>query len=239
MIQLLKKDFIAGWMFLIGVVLIIPFITLIAMWAMMDDFGGVIIGVFTFIVMVLCIASSLIFLGVDNVYKAEMIYASLPIKRSTIVFARYLSSFMLTTGSFSLAVLSCLSMVYIFNESDPAFKIILSFRGIIAMLSFLFMILSFIFPFIFKFGPGKGVTAALVTQISLMIAFPLIKFVLKALQGILAFDFAFFNRMLHAAIKWIIDLTAFQAYLLIFGIVAFVILVSIGLSVSFYKRMDL
>jgi len=239
MFNLIKKDFIVGWMYLIGVVLIIPFITLIAMWAMMDDFGGVIIGVFTFIVMVLCIASSFIFLGVDSAYQAEMIYASLPIKRSRIVFACYLSSFILTAGSFGLAVFSCFSMVYIFNETDPAFNIILSFRGIIAMLSFLFMILSFIFPFIFKFGPGKGVTAALVTQISLIIAVPLIKFVLKALQGILAFDFAFFNRMLHSAIQWIVGLTAFQAYLLIFGIFSFVILFSIGLSVRFYNRMDL
>ena len=239
MIQLIKKDFIVGWMLLIGVILIIPFITLIAMWAMMDDFGGVIIGVFTFIVMILCIASSFIFMGVDSAFQAEMIYASLPIKRSKIVLARYLSSFMLTTGSFGLAVLSCFSMVYIFNETDPAFKIILSFRGIIAMLSFLFMILSFIFPFIFKFGPGKGVTAALITQISLMIAFPLAKFVLKALQGIFAFDFAFFNRMLHSAIKWIVGLSAFQAYLMIFGIVSLVILVSIGLSIRFYNRMDL
>lgn len=239
MLNLIRKDFISGWMFLIGVALVIPFITLVAMWAMMDDFGGVIIGVFTFLVMVLCIASSFIFFGVDNVYKAEMIYASLPIKRAKIVIARYLSSFILTTGSFSLAVLSCFSMVYIFNETDPAFKIILSFRGIIAMLSFLFMILSFIFPFIFKFGPGKGITAALITQIGLMIAVPVIKFVLKALQGILAFDFAFFNRMLHAVIKWIVGLSAFQAYALIFGIVALVIFVSIGLSVRFYNRMDL
>jgi len=239
MLNLIRKDFIAGWMFLIGVVILIPFITLIAMCAMMDDFGGVIIGVFTFIVMVLCIASSFIFLGVDNAYKAEMIYASLPIKRSKIVLARYLSSFILTAGSFSLAVLCCFSMVYIFNETDPAFNIILSFRGIISMISFLFMILSFIFPFIFKFGPGKGVTAALLTQISLMIAVPVIKFIFKALQGILAFDFAFFNRMLHSAIKWIVGLTAFQAYLFVFGLVFFVILVSIGLSVRFYNRMDL
>lgn len=239
MLNLIRKDFIAGWIFLIGVVILIPFITLIAMWAMMDDFGGVIIGVFTFIVMVLCIASSFIFLGVANVYKAEMIYASLPIKRSRIVFARYLSSFQLMGGSFSLAVLSCLSMVYIFNETDTAFNIILSFRGIISMLSLLFVVLSFIFPFIFKFGSGKGVTAALITQIGLMIAVPVVKFVINALQGILAFDFAFFNRMLHTAIKWIVGLSAFQAYLLLLGIVSFVILVSIGLSVRFYNRMDL
>jgi hypothetical protein len=72
-----------------------------------------------------------------------------------------------------------------------------------------------------------------------MIAVPVIKFVLKALQGILAFDFAFFNRMLHAVIKWILGLTTFQAYLLIFGIIALVILISIGLSVRFYNKIDL
>ena len=101
MLNLIRKDFIACWMFLIGVVILIPFITLIAMWAMMDDFGGVIIGVLTFVVMILCIASSFIFMGVDSAFQAEMIYASLPIKRSKIVLASYLSSFMLTATTHS------------------------------------------------------------------------------------------------------------------------------------------
>lgn len=239
MFNLIKKDFIAGWMFLIGVVLIIPFITHIAMWAMMDDFGGVIIAVLTFIVILLCVASGFIFLGVDSAYNAEMIYASLPIKRSKIVLSRYTSSFMVTSGSFGLALLSCFSMVYIFNATDPAFQIILSFRGTVGMISILFISLSFIFPFIFKFGAGKGIAAAVIAQIILMVSVPLIKFVLKALQGILDFDFAFFNRLLHSALKWLVRLTAFQAYVFILGIVAFVIFVSIGLSVRFYNRMDL
>lgn len=239
MFNLIKKDFIAGWMFLMGVVLIIPFITHIAMWAMMDDFGGVIIAVLTFIVMILCVASSFIFLGVDSAFNTEMIYASLPIKRSKIVLSRYTSSFMVTVGSFGLALLSCFSMVYIFNATDPAFQIILSFRGIVGMISILFISLSFIFPFIFKFGPGKGLTAAVIAQIILMVAVPVIRFALNALQGILDFDFAFFNRLLHSAITWIIGLTATQAYLLFIGIIGAVILTSIGLSVRFYNRMDL
>ncbi|MBN2091819.1 ABC-2 transporter permease [candidate division KSB1 bacterium] len=239
MLRLIKKDFIAGWMFLIGVVLIIPFITTITIFAMLDDFGGLILGVFTFIVVALCVASAFIFLSVDTIYNADMIYASLPIKRALIVLARYLSSFMLTAGSYSLALLSCYVAVNLFDKNDTAFEIILSWRGLLSMLIFMFLILSFMFPFIFKFGTGKGTMAALITQISLVLIIPLIKFIMKALSGIFDFDFAFFSRIFYKSIQWLMQLEKFQVYLLLIGIFLSVILISISLSIRFFNHRDL
>lgn len=239
MLNLIKKDFIAGWIFLLGIAILIPFITTMAIWAMMDDFGGLIIGVFTFITIGLCIASSFIFTGIDTASNADMIYASLPIKRSTIVYARYSSSMLITTTSFMLVILTCLSSVYIFNKADPAFELLLSLRGIISMITFLLLILSFILPFVFKFAFGKGITAALITQICFVISVPVFKFLMKALYGIWEFDITFFTKLLDDILKWIIELQAVYAYLLIFTIVSIIIFISIILSVRFYNRRDL
>lgn len=61
----MKKDFMVCWMFIIGILLIIPFLTTIALLAMIEDFGGVVIPVFTLIIVGLCIASSFIFIGIS------------------------------------------------------------------------------------------------------------------------------------------------------------------------------
>lgn len=239
MLRLIKKDFIAGWMFLIGVVLIIPFITTIAIFAMLDDFGGLILGVFTFIVVMLCSASAFIFLGVDSTFNTDMIYASLPIKRYIIVLARYGSAFFLTSGSYGLALISCYVAVNFFGQYDPAFEIILSWRGILSLLIFLFLILAFIFPFIFRFGPGKGIAAAIVTQIGLTLLVPVTKFILNALKGIFHFDLAFFSRIFQNGIRWLMQLEKYQVYLLLMGIFATILLISVCLSIRFFNRKDL
>jgi hypothetical protein len=239
MLRLIKKDFIAGWMFLIGVVLIIPFITSIAIFAMLDDFGGLIPGVFIFMVVMLCSASAFIFWGIDQTFNADMIYASLPIKRFIIVLARYSSAFILTIGSYSLALISCYVAVNIFGQYDPAFEIILSWRGILSLLVLLFLILAFIFPFIFRFGPGKGIAAAIVTQIGLTLLVPVTKFILNALKGIIHFDLAFFTRILHHSIRWLMHLEKFQVYLLLTGVFSTMLLISVSLSIRFFNRKDL
>jgi len=239
MLRLIKKDFIAGGIFLIGVVLIIPFITSIAIFAMLDDFGGLIPGVFIFIVVMLCSASAFIFWGIDHTFNADMIYASLPIKRFVIVLARYSSAFILTTGSYGLALISSYVVVNFFGQYDPAFEIILSWRGILSLLVLLFLILAFIFPFIFRFGPGKGVAAAIIAQIGLTLLVPVTKFILNALKGIINFDLAFFSRIFQNSIRWLMHLEKFRAYLLLIGIFSIMLLISVSLSIRFFNRRDL
>lgn len=239
MLNLIKKDFLAGWVFLPGIIVIIPFLTAMQIWAMMDDFGGIVVGFFTFITMFLCIFSSFAFVIMDTTSNMEMMYPSLPISRHVIVLARYASSFMLLAISLSLVVLTMIFAVYLFNKNDPAFEILLSMRGIITMAVFLLFILSFILPFIFKFGSGRGVIAALITQLVIVFIMPLGEFILEALKGIITFDLAWIQRFLKSLLEWIISLPAFSAYLLLFTVIFTVILLSITLSVRFYNKLDL
>lgn len=239
MLNLIRKDFIAGTMFLLGVAIIIPFITSIAIAAMIDDFGGIIIGIFTFIIVTMCIGASFIFIAIDTSFGTDMTYASLPLKRSTIILARYLSSIIITLSGFGLVILSCLSSAYIFNLSDPAFRIILSSRGIASMISFLLVIQSIMFPFVFKFGPGKGAIVALIIQIGIVLLVPLFEFIINALNDIWKFDIAYFYNLLHNILNWTMTLPAIYAYLFALGVVVILYVISIILSVRFYNRRDL
>ena len=239
MLNLIKKDFFAGYLFLFGIIILAPFITWMEIWAMIDDFGGLILGIFTLITMILCIASAFIFMAVDSSPNTDMIYASLPVKRSTIVAARYITSYMMMLICFLIIILTCFSSVYLFNKSDQAFNILLSLRGIASMSLFLIFILSFILPFVFTFGAGKGFTVALIVQIILVISLPLIKFIFNLVSGIFEFDIALFSRFLKSTLRWIIALPAYQAYILIIFIIIIVITISLKLSIRFYYRRDL
>jgi ABC-type transport system involved in multi-copper enzyme maturation permease subunit len=239
MLNLIKKDFFAGYLFLLGVVIFAPFITWMEIWAMIDDFGGLILGIFTFITMLMCIASAFIFMAVDSSPNTDMIFASLPVKRSTIVAARYLTSYTLMLSCYLIIVLTCFSAVYLFNKSDQAFNILLSLRGLASMSLFLIFILSFILPFVFKYGSGKGFTTALITQIVLVIFIPIAKFVLNVLNGIFEFDIALFSRLLNSTLRWLIALPAYQAYILITLFIILIITISLKLSIRFYYKRDL
>jgi len=238
MFDLVKKNFLIGWVFLIGIVLLIPFLSSIAIWAMLDDFGGLIVGVFTLLTVGICIVSAFLFIGIDSAHNADKIFVSLPIERSTIIISHYFSSFLMIIFSLSIVIFSCLSSIHIFDKPDPAFDILLSARGILGMIVFLFFILCFMFPFVLKFGSGKGMTVALFTQIGIMLFWPILKFLFKAISGVFSFDLDFFNRLLQSTIKWLIGLSALKAYFLLFFIVVFVTSLSISLSILFYKKRD-
>ena len=239
MLNLIRKDFIAGALFLLGIAILIPFIATVAMAAMIDDFGGIDMGIYTLIVIALCVGASFIFITIDTSFKTEMTYASLPLKRSIIVLARYVSSIIITLTGFCLVILSCLTLVYLFDQNDPAFQILLSSRGITSMISLMLIIVTIMLPFMFKFGPRKGVIAAMIVQIGIVLFFPLSEFVINALNDIWNFDIAIFYKILEEILIRIAALPAIYAYFFVFSIVVTSNIISIVLSIRFYNRRDL
>jgi len=206
---------------------------------MLDGFDGIVVGFFTFITIVLCVFSSFVFIIMDTTSRMEIIYASLPLSRVIIVPARYASSFILLALSMGLVILTMLTAVHLFGKNDPVFEIILSLRGILTFAVFMLFIISFIMPFMFKFGSGRGTIAALITQLIFLLIVPLAEFLFDALKGILNFDITWIMSILKSFLEWIISLSAVSAYLLLFTIITTVILISISLSMRFYKKLDL
>ena len=143
MFDLVKKDFIIGGIFLAVIAVVIPFLTVMSVVTMIDTFGGLVLGFFIPMIIVLCVGSSFIFIGIDAVYDADTIYASLPVKKSKIIYARYFTSFIMILFSFTLIALTSLVSLHLFHKTDPLLMLFFSIRGIIGTILFLFFILIF------------------------------------------------------------------------------------------------
>lgn len=239
MFDLVKKDFIIGGIFLAVIAVVIPFLTVMSVVTMIDTFGGLVLGFFIPMIIVICVGSSFIFIGIDAAFNADTIYASLPVKKSTIIYARYFTSFIMILFSFTLIAFTSLVSLHLFHKTDPLLMLFLSIRGIIGTILFLLFILIFYLPFIFKFGPGKGMSVALIAQIGLVLIVPVGKFTLKALQGVLAFDLVFFTGLFDAIRKWVMGLSTNGIYLFIFTLLLVLTLISMGLSTRLYKKKEI
>ena len=239
MFRLIKKDLVSGFIFLLIFPIAIPLMTVMAIWMMLDDFGGLIVAVITFITMGLCIAPALLFFALDSARGVEAVFASLPVKRSTIVCARYCSVYLITVSAFFVVLLTCFAAVYLFGAADPAFGLLLSVRGVWSMIFSLLLVLSFIQPFIFRYGFEKGSIAVLFTLVGMAVTVLVIDSVLKALNGIVEFDPGFFNSMIMAALTGIKSLKSTPAYLAMIAALVVLTGFSSALSVRFYRLRDL
>jgi hypothetical protein len=237
--DLIKKDLCAGFVFLLIIPIIIPFLTMMAIWAMVDDFGGMIVAFFTFLTMGLCLASSLLFFAIDAAPGAEVLFVSLPVKRSAIVYSRYCTSFLISLSALFIVLLTCLAADHIFGLYDPAFGLILSLRGMWSMSSALLIILSSLMPFIYKFGPEKGLVVFLFTSVGLGVILLIGDAVLTAHDGRLELNLGIFHAIFDALLKWVRGLKSTAVYFTSFAALILIVAISSLLSVRFYRRRDL
>lgn len=239
MLDLIKKDISASRYFIIGMLIVVPFVVAIGVSAMVSDFGGVFIGIFMVMGIGLSLAASFIFMGTDAGSQADQLLVSLPIRRRTIVLARYISSFMMAVGCYLLIVLTCFILVFYFNLSDPIITLMLSFSGITGVIFMLFFILAFILPFVFKFGPGGGAAKALFVYVGFLMLLQVVKFLFDLAGGHIAFDFGFIFNLLNSIVERMIELRAITGYLIVIAFFGMIVSVSIKLSIWFYQNRDL
>lgn len=239
MIRLIKKDIIACWPFLVIATLVIPFLTWLMLWAMMDDFGGVALGAITLLTVFACTITSIIPFLVDTTTGIETTFVGFPIERSAIVLARYISAYLLNTYALLLIVVTIWLLNILFNPSDSAFEILLSIRGIIGIYVFLTFLLSFFLPYILKFGASKGSVYYLATMMILSFLDPFYTMLNNLTSGLFVIDLSIFTRVFEASMRFIRFLPTSEVYLLLISVVLVVVSSSIYLSIKFYSKRDL
>lgn len=225
--------------FLFVISLVFPLLTVMAVVTMIERFGGLVLGFFIPMIMVLCVGSAFIFTAIDEACDANALFASLPIKKIKLVFARYLSSFLMVIFSFALIALTATISLHLIPNPDPVTMLFFSIRGMTGTVLFLLLFLTFYLPFVFKFGSGKGIAVALIAQIGIVLIVQIGKLALKAFQGIFAFDLAFIAGIFSAIRKWAIGLQTNEAYIFIIAVFIALTLISVALSTWFYKNKDI
>ncbi|MFC1554220.1 ABC-2 transporter permease [candidate division KSB1 bacterium] len=239
MFKLIKKDFIAGRLFIIIIPLIMMFVSMISISLIYDKTGKMIIGIFALIALMISTVTSFLFFLVDAAYNAEQIYASLPIKRSKIVYAGFCTTAILALTGVCIMICEGYLTVYFLFNSDPEYLKIFDLKILAAMVSFILIILSFFLPFVYSFGPGKGASVAGVFFIGLTLLKPVLSFSVNALNGIFKFDTEYLLSILKNIIDWLMGLKPVEAYLTLAGVLALFLLTSITISVWFFKKRDI
>ena len=82
-------------------------------------------------------------------------------------------------------------------------------------------------------------SVALIAQIGLVLIVPTGKSALKVFQGVIAFDLVFFTGLFDAIRKWVMGLSTNGIYLCIFTLLVILTLISMGLSIRFYKKKEM
>jgi ABC-2 type transport system permease protein len=224
MLKLCWKDFIASrWFWL----LILIICALYGTFPILPNSAVMVLG------LGLVVGLLLVTLFVEDRYRTEALYCSLPLKRSTIVQARYLlSGLVLAAGTilmfaYGYFVNSVLKM----NLRKMNLEALRTLEG---MLGFLFtgvVLVSFFFPLFFRFGLAKGTVVFTVILIGFIISMGALfsgkEFLIDPGAGILRT----LGRIKHY-------LTPPLFLLLTLALAAGIIFLSVRLSTRFYDQRD-
>lgn len=231
MLQLILKDFRAYWLYQLLSLFLIFFMSLVTIVSMLADGGYIYIDVYIIGVILACSFFSGLFMMMDESFGANAIYASLPVSRMQIVAARYATSFFQIILVFLVCTLSVRPGAFLQEAlDDPALPIIYHPATWVVLLSIAFGINCFTYPFIFKFGLGRGAIISGISQIILLGI------------GWLLFYFSLGDNILLAlqsTLQWISSQSE-AVIILILGIFYSIIVgASILLSGKFYKNKDI
>jgi len=194
---------------------------------------------FTMVSILFTIGIPFIFIALDSLYKADIEYSSLPVKRSTIVYARYVSSSLSVIAGLILTIIIGFVFKQFFTAADKGFELLMTIRGLISFILIVTLPISYLLPFIFKFGFGKGLWVASSISMMIVILILIVKSISSFLKGYQLFNEAFFSKLLNEILEIIKILGKTGVLAVIFFIIGTLVLISIKLSVRFYSKRDL
>lgn len=239
MISLIKKDFLTGRYSILALFLLVPFITSMEILSMVDYFDGIILGVFAILSIIMSIFCSLIFINIDITNRGDELLKSLPINKSIIIYARFITSFLLEISCLLLIYLTSLFFARVINIEDEYLELIINYRGIIIALFGISMILLTMLPLLFKFGSGKGGGIIYLVLLVILLLPSLSKLLIDLFKNRISFNFDFITEKIKAIINYLSEVNPILIYLCMAGILIFALIISVKLSVRFYKKRNI
>jgi len=239
MIKLIKSDFSAGRYFVFSVFIYIPFIVSIMIMAMLDDFAGIVTSFFLLMLIALCTASGYVFSFNEALHNGEQLFASLPLTRTRLVLARYLSSLLLAGLAWFAGIGTMFAAVRIFDVHDPVLDILISSRGAVGLFSVIVILISYGLPFYYRYRHRNPILKAAMTPIIFFVVTELINQAASFQQGIWKFHLEYITSILNGIKGWIFG-TGYSHPLMILGCtVCVAVILSLTASIRFFKKRDI
>lgn len=232
MLQLIFKDFRAYLPYQLLSLLVAFVMSTLAVVFMLTAGDQIYLGIFVVGSMLCSSMFSMVFMMMDESYGASEVYASLPVSRRQIVWARYLTSSVQILLVLAACILAA-QPVAVFQESldDPALQVIYHPLFWVMMLLLLLLVVGFSYPFYFKYGLGKGALILGLVQIVLI--------VVAGLAYYLFAPYLDLKNELHTVFQWLLRQKPLFLILLVTGVWLIMLRGSVELSVRLFQKRDL
>lgn len=149
MISLIKKDFRAYGLMLIGILIIMLLYSYLCV-----RFGSIkgILGLL--VIMLPAIVSIIVYIG-DHELKYYLL--SMPVTRKQIVLSKYSSTFIIGGAMISLTILIMYGLSFYYTDARAELEMIISFKGALFCITPTILIVTICYPLLFKYGLKIGV----------------------------------------------------------------------------------
>ena len=204
MFRLIKKDISVGRYHILGMVLIFPLILSMAIATMVTRFGGVTPGIILLVIIILSSVYSMLFLGNDGAGREEMLIASLPVSRFSLVLSRYVSAFLMAAAVLATALLTVYVNVVVFHVSDPVLALLLTPEVMLGLYAAVCITLSYMLPFLIRYGAEDLVLRICILPVGLLILVQLFKQTALLFQEIWSLDVAWIAGLIDEICDWIL-----------------------------------
>jgi ABC-2 type transport system permease protein len=231
MLQLIIKDFRANWLYQLFSLAILFCISLLFIYNMIEENGSADPELVIYFVVVLLSSSavSLVFMIIDELYKLDELFISLPVTKNQIILAKYTTSIVQLLLALVVHFLGVQVVIY-FHGGLGNSELEIIYNPIVWISIFMILLLfkSYSFPLYFKFGLIKGVAIHSLLQFMLFVIFVVLM--------------VNYNNSWNAypeGISWIFNQ---NKWILLTVVVAFFTLImkgSTALSIRNFKRKDI
>jgi len=178
----------------------------------------------------------------------DILYRSLPVRPSAIVYSRYIAASFIFAGVFLPAFLACFFIEYIGLPGRTASFPVITAAGFFTIALPIALLVAAIFPFTFKYGYMKGIVLGSVASILAGGTLAVILYIIVSLSGkteiltavMAQTDQAWINRFLLGVFAQSTTLMGKDFFLVFISIVTVILLaISVKVSVRFYNNRDL
>ncbi len=180
-----------------------------------------------------------IFIIMDTFFKAEIQFCSFPVKRTTVVYARYISSLILIMSGLILTAFLGLIFDAFLSAEDKSFKILMTWPGIAGFLFSVILFISIIMPFIFRFGLVKGLVIFVSAVVSCILVITVIEYIISVNQGYVMFTKPYFRGITRLTAEYINSSGTLFLKIQSAAVLIAVPVLSVFLSKRFYNKRDL
>jgi len=148
MLRLVIKDISVGRYHILGMLLAIPIIVTNAVATMAKRFGGVAPGTILLVIIFVCSISTVLFIMNERRGREEMLIASLPVSRLTLVLSRYVSALLMAAAVLTLALTTFHVSGTFFQVPEPLLELFLTPGVALGTYAAIWIFLSYSLPFL-------------------------------------------------------------------------------------------